>query len=182
MPILLRCFRALPALMLAACALTVTPARRESERLAGLMVERLSWMDEVAEVKQARSLPVTDPVREAELLRAMEQRGAAAGIPAVATRAFFIGQITAAKRFQAAWMQQQQQQPTVAAPPDLAKTVRPELDRIGAEMITSLARLRASGAEPSSVVETARERLTKAGYAPPMADSALDGLSKALQP
>ncbi len=66
--------------------------------LPALMVERLDWMHEVAQVKQARSMPVTDAKREAELLDAMERLGAESGLPAAEVRALFSGQISAAKQ------------------------------------------------------------------------------------
>jgi chorismate mutase-like protein len=145
------------------------------------MIERLAWMDEVAAIKQSRSLPVADPAREADLLRAMEQRGTEAGLPAAATRAFFTGQITAAKEFQTEWLHQHSH-PQPRRLPDLAKTVRPALDRIGTEMLTHLAHLRASSPDAAATVEIARQRLTQAGYSQTVIHTSLQGLQAALAP
>lgn len=147
-----------------------------------LVVARLDWMDEVAMVKQVRSLPVTDAPREAELLAAMEKRGAAAGIPAGAVRAFFAGQITAAKEVQVEWMQAHPEGMTeYVMLPDLAKTVRPALDEISGEMITCLASLRASGMSSDDVVAEAERRMQRAGYSEKVQAAVVGGLRGALQ-
>jgi chorismate mutase-like protein len=146
------------------------------------MAERLDWMDEVASIKQIRGLPVADPGREAELIRAMEQRGlsVSVGVPKSATRAFFTGQMTAAKQFQAEWLQQHPQ-PQPRRLPDLATTVRPALDRIGAEMLNHLGHLRAKHADATAMVEIARQHLVRAGYSQAVVDPSLEGLQAALQ-
>jgi chorismate mutase-like protein len=145
------------------------------------MVERLDWMDEVAAIKQLRTLPVADPGREAQLLDAMEQRGlsVSVGVPKSATHAFFTGQITAAKEFQAEWLQQHPR-PQSRSLPDLAKTVRPALDRIGVEMLTHLGNLRSVHADATTTVEMARQHLARAGYSQAVIDPSLQGLRAAL--
>lgn len=160
------------ALLLSACS---------SPTLPTLMVKRLGWMDEVAAVKQAKSLPITDPVREAELLRTMTQRGVAAGLPAASVQHFFTGQMQAAKVVQEEWLQQHPKDATTSkALPDLAKTVRPALDEIGLQMIALLAQPHSS-AESAALLAEARERLTRAGYSQAAIQPALDGLQAGLQ-
>ena len=145
------------------------------------MVKRLDWMDDVAAVKQVKSLPITDPVREAELLRAMTQRGVAAGLPAESVRRFFTGQMQAAKVLQEEWLRQHPQGVTsYTRLPDLSKTVRPALDETGRQMIASLAQPR-SPAEAAEVVSAARARLTRAGYSAAVMQPALAGLEAGLQ-
>ena len=147
-----------------------------------LMVKRLDWMDDVARVKQARSLPITDPVREAELLRAMEKRGVASGLPAVAVRPFFAGQMTAARQYQKEWLTQHpgsnlhmKQSPL----PDLVKTVRPALDEIGTEMIAALVKARRTDDE-AAIISSALTQLTNAGYSATVINPAIQGLKAGL--
>lgn len=170
---------ALPALGLFASSCALLPQHRTSA-MGQLMVERLSWMDEVAAVKQAKHLPITDAPREAELLKAMEQKGAAAGIPTQAIRGFFIGQMSAAKTYQTEWLKDH---PAAASQdlPDLGKTVRPALDQISTRMITTLAALRSAGQDSQdSSLREAREALKQAGYSQNVITSAITGLEAGL--
>jgi hypothetical protein len=94
----------------------------------------------VAQVKQARSMPVTDAKREAELLDAMERLGAESGLPAAEVRAFFSGQISAAKLCQEEWLKRHAGvKPLNQAVADLGTTVSPALDALGRKMIRALA-------------------------------------------
>jgi chorismate mutase len=169
----------LPALLLAGCTAPAIGPRHDADKLAQLMVERLEWMDEVAAIKQARSLPVSDPAREAELLKAMEQRGAKAGIPAAATQAFFTGQFAAAKELQMEWLEKHPR-PTRQSLQDLTTTVRPALDRISADMISKLAHLRTSGSDAATAVDVARGKLARAGFSERVIAPSLKGLETAL--
>jgi chorismate mutase-like protein len=162
------------ALMLSACSSPRT--------LPALMVERLDWMDEVAMAKRARSLPVTDPVREAELLRRMTQRGVAAGLKPVSVQRFFTGQMLAAKEVQEECLRQHPQGLTsYMMVPDLTLTVRPALDEIGQQMIAELA-LPRSPAESAAILTEAQQRLARAGYSEAVMQPALDGLQAGLAP
>ncbi len=166
------------ALLLAGC----TWNKNSPKTLPVLMVERLNWMDEVAMAKQEKSLPINDPVREAELLRAMTQRGVAAGLKPESVRRFFSGQMLAAKAVQEEWLQAH---PHAVASyikvPDLKQTVRPALDEIGRQMIARLAQPR-SPAESAAILKEARQRLTHAGYSESAQRPALDGLQAGLVP
>ncbi|MFN7560684.1 MAG: chorismate mutase [Prosthecobacter sp.] len=153
----------------------------DEHALPRLMVERLSWMDEVAEVKRARALPVSDPVREAELLKAMEQRGAASGLPAGAVRAFFSGQMQAARQLQQEWLQRPSSpDQKTGALPDLAGTVRPALDEIGIKMISCLTLAHGSAVAPR-ITSEARLRLSQAGYSEAVIRAAIEGLEAGLR-
>ena len=161
------------ALMLSACYSPRT--------LPTLMVERLNWMDEVAMAKQARSLPITDTVREAELLRRMTQRGVAAGLKAGSVQRFFTGQMLAAKGVQEEWLRQHPQGvASYIMVPDLTLTVRPALDEIGQQMIANLSPPR-SPAESAAILKEARQRLIRAGYSAAVMQPALDGLQAGLR-
>ncbi len=165
-------------LLLSTCANT----RPSGEALPDLMVERLGWMDEVAQVKQMRSLPVTDPKREAELLEAMTRQGTQQGLPATAVRAFFAGQMEAAKQYQREWLAEHAHEPVAPTQkvPDLATTVRPALDAISTKMLTALAEARGSTAAPA-LPEAARVQLTRAGYSTAVTQSAVQGLAAGLK-
>jgi|GEM_PF-905117 len=163
------------ALVLSSCA--------SSKTLPALMVQRLGWMDEVAEAKRAKGLPITDPVREVELLRTMTQLGVAAGVPAERVRSFFSGQMQAAKVRQEEWLRQHPSA-TTRKVPDLTGTVRPALDKISAQMIDQLA-LKTRSMSSLSVrltLSDAQARLTRAGYSAAVIEPAVKGLQQALNP
>ena len=144
------------------------------------MVERLGWMDEVAQVKQARSMPVTDTKREAELLDAMERLGAEYGLPAAEVRAFFSGQISAAKQCQEEWLKRHAGvKPSNQAVPDLGTTVRPALDTLGRKMIRALAAAHGSQ-DTAPLIRAARMQLAQAGYSQAVITPAIRGLQEAL--
>lgn len=153
---------------------------REGESLAGLMVERLSWMDEVAQVKKAKGLPVEDAKREAEVLDAMVASGVNVGLPGGIVRGFFAGQMEAAKVHQEEWLTGHPGE-WQGELPDLQKTVRPALDGIGERMIIALRRARA---EPKSegLLELARRRLVAEGYSQRVIAEAMSGLAAGLGP
>ena len=147
--------------------------------LPDLVVERLNWMDEVAEAKRAKALPMTDPVREADLLLAMTQRGVAAGVQAERVCGFFTGQMQAAKVRQKEWLREHPSA-TTRKVPDLIGTVRPALDKIGAQMIVNLSQPR-SLAESEALLNEVRQRLSGAGYSAAVMQPALEGLQTGLR-
>ena len=161
-----------------------TPFARHASpsSLPKLMADRLAWMDEVARVKHARSLPINDPKREAELLDAMEQRALAMDLPASAVRAFFTGQINAAKRLQFEWIASHASPPSSATEPlsDLARTIRPALDEIGTRMLEALKKARASNTSEAIIVQ-ARQALMRAGYSESIVAPAIAGLEAGLK-
>ncbi len=148
--------------------------------LPDLLVERLSWMDEVARYKQVRGLPVEDAPRETALLEAMAGKAETAGLPADDVRAFFAGQIEAAKQAQHAWLRNSPQASTVDAPmPDLAGKVRPALDALGNRLIVALAEARHQD-DPHSILQSAEARLQSAGHEGAVRTPALQGLRAGL--
>lgn len=149
--------------------------------LPALMVKRLDWMDDVAEAKRAKGLPIADPKREAELLRNMMQRGDAAGLNDESVRLFFSGQMQAAKVRQEEWLRQHPTATTTQAP-DLASTIRPALDEIGTQMIEQLEEetRHRTPIEAAALVTQAQNRLMKAGYSEDVVKPAVKGLKDAL--
>ena len=166
------------ALLLSACAW------RKDFRpsLPVLLEERLNWMDEVAMAKQVAAMPVTDPVREAELLRTMTQRGVAAGLNEESVRRFFTGQMQAAKVVQEEWLRKHPPGATslMTVVPSLTHTIRPALDEIGAEMIARLAQPR-TPVQSAAILNDASQRLANAGYSRAVILPALEGLRAGLQ-
>jgi cyclohexadienyl dehydratase len=104
-----------------------------------LMQDRLQLMKDVAAWKHARSAPVVDAEREQQVLEATVQQASELGIDAASARRLFSLQIRLAVRVQesliASWR-------SGAAPPqdvrDLASEVRPQLDRLGIELLRSI--------------------------------------------
>lgn len=127
--------------------------------LVDLMERRLALMPEVAAWKHARGQPVTDAAREREVLDRWEDAAAGFGIERGAARGFMDAQIAAARelqeRLRADW------EGGLAVPPsarDLAGAIRPELDRIGAEMLAAVNAV-ASNGELAASSTRAREAL-----------------------
>jgi chorismate mutase-like protein len=146
-------------------------------RLADLIVERLSWMDEVAAIKRSRKLPIVDAKREAELLAAMEKKGVAAGLPAKSVRCFFVGQMEAAKECQQSYLLHMLIPKSHAKGlPDLATEVRPALDKIGVQMIETLLQARAQKLDPETARAAARMELAKRHHSESVIRPALAGL------
>lgn len=172
------------ALLLALTGCSTTGFRHPgpAHRLAGLLLERLEWMDEVAAVKQERGLPIVDAKREAELLRAMEAQAVQAGLPATSARCFFTGQMEAAKECQRLSL-------LPGSPlrfrghklPDLQNGLRPELDRIGREMIATLVEARRQGIPASKAAPAARRLLAAHRFPESVIQPALQGLAAGLE-
>ena len=134
-------------LLLPSCALRTTadvfqPTEAEA-RLASLMTRRLEIARQVAWVKFGSGLPVRDPKREQELLTSLEEKGRAMGLPPVRVRTFFRAQIEASCQVQQRLMGKWSRGGTLPAwfPRDLRRDIRPELDRIGDEMLACLVQL-----------------------------------------
>ena len=167
-------------LVLMGCVSRGDLMREGADLLPELIVERLSWMDEVAMVKRVQGLPVADGVREAALLDAMEVLGADVGLSSGVVRSFFSGQIRAAKVFQEEWLKASSgSRVGVGALPDLGKTVRPELDAIGRRMIAALAKSRESG-RALEILRASRERLIREGYSQGVIEAVIEGLAGGL--
>jgi cyclohexadienyl dehydratase len=103
------------------------------------MQDRLRLMKEVAAWKHARNAPVVDPERERQVLEATVRQASDLGIDAVAARRLFSLQIRLAVRVQessiADWRSGASAPQEVR---DLASELRPQLDRIGAELLHAI--------------------------------------------
>ncbi|MFF3565335.1 gamma subclass chorismate mutase AroQ [Streptomyces sp. NPDC002574] len=117
------------------------PAPAWATTLVRLYAERLATADTVAAAKWGTDRPIDDPARERRILAGAAERAGALGVsPALATRVL-TDQIEAGKLVQRglyrSWERHSAQRPRTR--PDLARTVRPRLDRVDAELLSALA-------------------------------------------
>jgi cyclohexadienyl dehydratase len=104
-----------------------------------LMQDRLQLMKDVAAWKYARKAPIVDADREQQVLEATVQQASELGIEAASARRLFSLQIRLAVRVQESWISNWR---SATAPPqdvrDLASQLRPQLDRLGTELLRSI--------------------------------------------
>ncbi|MFF8935462.1 chorismate mutase [Streptomyces paradoxus] len=116
-----------------------------------LLARRLLLADKVAAAKYGTDTPIDDPVREAQILDDVRARAAALGLRPDAVAAVFRDQIEANKLVQRAlfarWDAHPGERPTER--PDLAKEVRPALDRITTGLLAALRDTERARAVPS---------------------------------
>ncbi|MFD5228498.1 chorismate mutase [Streptomyces qaidamensis] len=105
-----------------------------------LLARRLLLADKVAAAKYGTDTPIDDPVREAQILDDVRARASSLGLEPDAVAAVFRDQIEANKLVQRAlyvrWDAHPAERPTER--PDLAKEVRPALDRITTALLAAL--------------------------------------------
>jgi cyclohexadienyl dehydratase len=108
-------------------------------RVFDLMQQRLELMRAVAAWKYANNVPVTDAAREQQVLDATVAQAQRLGIDATSARELYSLQIRMARdvqeHFIATW---KTQQPTDEPVRDLSKELRPELDRLGNELLRAI--------------------------------------------
>lgn len=104
-----------------------------------LMQERLVLMRDVAAWKHARAAPVVDGERERQVLESAVEQASAVGIEADAARRLFALQIRLAARVQESWLTAWRSGHSAPqAVRDLAGELRPELDRLGSELLQAI--------------------------------------------
>jgi cyclohexadienyl dehydratase len=110
--------------------------RTELDHLLDLVARRLATMPDVAAAKRAKGLAIEDPEREARVLEVVRAEARSASLDADATEALFALQIELGKQVQA-------RAPAPEDEPllDLDTQLRPELERLGARMVASAARV-----------------------------------------
>ena len=104
-----------------------------------LLQDRLRLMQDVAAWKHARNAPVVDAERERQVLDATVRQASELGIDAASARRLFSLQIRLAVRVQESWISDWRS--GGAAPQavhDLAGELRPQLDRLGAELLHAI--------------------------------------------
>lgn len=112
---------------------------REVQNVFGLINQRLQLMPAVAAWKRANNVAVSDPAREQQVLDATVAEAQRLGIDAASARELFALQIRMARdvqeHFMATW---KKQGATTEKVRDLNKELRPELDRLGGEMLRAI--------------------------------------------
>lgn len=146
---------------LVAIVLTLSAqAQAGSPSLNDLIAERLSLMKPVAAWKHARDAPVEDKPREAVVLEKAAEQAAAEGLDAGSVGPFFEAQIAAAKDIQWCWIARWEAGTALppSDPPDLKAEIRPELIRLGGEILAEMRQSLAAGdrlaADPAEFAET----------------------------
>lgn len=159
---------------------TPTPAET---RTVELMAQRLEVARDVAWIKFQNNAPVQDRQREAELLASLVAQGTQAGIPAPQVAAFFTAQIRASRQVQSGlifgW---RRGRALPASPPwDLRRDIRPQLDRISAELLQELAGGTARGGN-AALADYAERVIRARGFSWYVARIAADPLRRASRP
>ena len=133
------------SLLLSACqslpASTSVTEQHKLDRLLTLIDQRLNVAVMVAQSKWNSGAPINDPVRERKILDDLSASLTGAGEEQKSfMRRFFQAQFDAGKFIQldlhAQWRRENHQR--FAAPPDLARDIRPELDRLTPLLIEAL--------------------------------------------
>jgi chorismate mutase len=108
--------------------------------LLTLIDQRLALAPLVARAKWNSGAPIDDPQRERQILDAVAQQALHAGVDPAYARRFFQDQFDAGKTLQRALHAQWRRtnQPRFDDVPDLARDVRPVLDRLTPQLIDAL--------------------------------------------
>ncbi|MFJ8468080.1 chorismate mutase [Streptomyces swartbergensis] len=139
-----------------------TAAAHDLTPVTELLAQRLLLADKVAAAKYGTDTPIDDPAREAQILDDVRSRAVGLGLDPDAVAAVFRDQIEANKLVQrglyARWDANPGERPTER--PDLAKEVRPALDRITTQLLAAL-----DGTERARTLPSCGPRLvTAAGW------------------
>jgi chorismate mutase len=109
--------------------------------LRRLMIERLALMEQVAAYKWNNELPIDNPVREANVLKAVVARSRAAGLDPKIAQRFVVAQMEAAKTVQRyyfdLWRKKGGAHVNGAA--DLVTELRPRIGALSADLIAAMA-------------------------------------------
>jgi len=109
------------------------------DRVADLMSRRLALMPEVAAVKFRRGQPVADPARERAVIDRARSDARALALDPGAASAVFAAQIRMASAVEEHWIGVWQGGSETPPPArDLVTVIRPELDRLGADLFRAL--------------------------------------------
>ena len=117
---------------------------------------RLALMDGVAAAKWHSGKPVLDTAREAEVLEQVTAQATQYGLATEPVRDWFALQMRLAREWQERRQQTWREQgglPNAMAIPDLAKEIRPQLDRITAKQLGLLARDQADWGDTATLQE-----------------------------
>jgi chorismate mutase-like protein len=117
-------------------------ANDDATKTYRLIAERLSVMKSVAAWKRENQVAVEDIEREKVVISRASLAAAESGIQPQSIVAFFAAQIEAAKVIQSCWLQrwQDNSEDLPSKTPDLVLEIRPELLRLGDEIVLSISR------------------------------------------
>lgn len=170
MPRLAPCLFTAAALVLGGA--TAAPARADAGPARGLRTvvsvaaERIVLADRVAAAKYGTPAPIDDPARERQILDDVGRRAAGLGVDPGWARAVFRDQIEANKQVQrglyARWAAHPEERP--AHRPDLAKEVRPALDRVTTRLLDALRVAAPARRSPSCVPRVAAAATAPRGF------------------
>jgi chorismate mutase len=129
--------------LLTSCQSTASVAPPKQAALKQLLVlidQRLAVAPLVAKAKWNSGAPIDDPAREKLILDAVSAQAMEAGIDVKFAREFFQAQFDAGKLIQQHLHEQWRLagQPHFTDAPDLGRDVRPVLDRLGPQILTTL--------------------------------------------
>jgi len=134
----------LVALLSSGCATTTkfgAADRAAVDRVLGLIGERLEVAPAVARIKWNTNAPIEDLAREREIIDGVSRRATEYGLDSAIAETFFRAQIEASKtvqnRLHAEWTASKQ--PPFGEVADLARDIRPVLDRLTPMMLRGLA-------------------------------------------
>jgi chorismate mutase len=155
--------------MILALAVVLTlpkdPRVRSIDRLVHLLHDRLALARDVAEAKFNSGAPIADLKREAAVVNTAVTLAAKMRGPAFQVRILFLTQIEASKIAQTAFIRSWAGHAKFVHPPDLARDVRPKLDRLTVDIVQALADAQPAlhGAFHRAVVEDATHRYSFVG-------------------
>lgn len=169
------------ASLLGACSSTPPASpRSDVDQLLTLQKTRLDVAAPVARSKWNSHAPIDDPAREGVILDDVAAQALAMGLDTQWARRFFQDQFDAGKIVQRDLHRQWklEQRPPFANPPDLAREVRPVLDRLTPELLASLARLNGRWCDPAVMraLDELAPEILGADYAPAVRDRATEAL------
>lgn len=109
--------------------------------LRKLLIERLALMEQVAAYKWNNDLPIDDPVREANVLKAAIARSRAAGLKPEAAQRFMVAQMEAAKMVQKHYFARWEEDAVgaIEGVPDLVEELRPRIGTLSVELVSAMA-------------------------------------------
>ena len=144
------------SVILSALIFTSTIHGAESEpSLFKAIAERLGYMEDVGAYKAQNKIPVEDVQREKIVLSNAKELAAAHGLDPDSMERFFIAQISAAKAIQYRYRAELLTREIPTRPMDLQSDIRPELDRLGSDIVKFFATALQSR---SAIIEERRER------------------------
>ena len=124
------------SVILSALIFTSTIHGAESESsLFQAIDERLGYMEDVAVYKAQNQIPVEDVGREKIVLSNAKELAAIHGLDPDSMERFFIAQVSVAKAIQYRYTAELLTREIPTRPIDLQSDIRPELDRLGSDIV-----------------------------------------------